>query len=56
MYQCGGKNVVDKQYCGIVGTFSKGELRVLGNSKDFERIEIVERNLDILSEELKQAI
>ena len=43
-------NVIGMQCYGIIGTFSKEELRVLGNNKDFERLEIVESNLDILSE------
>ena len=57
MCVCTGKtDTLGMQCYGMIGTFSKGELRVLGNSKDFVRVEIEESNSNTISEEIKQAI
>ena len=44
------------QCYGVLGTFSKGELRIVGNNKDFLRKELVEGDGKRLSEEVMQPI
>ena len=53
VHVCTGKtNNLSMQCYGVLGTFSKGELRVVGNNKDFLIIEPVESIGRRLSEEV----